>query len=227
MGVGCTIGVRKMARISPPISEAELERIVRGYFSIDALQFRDERDLLWYSTVFRSAERELAYVDDGLMHHDVVKSDIYSTDAFDLSELLFGVNPLRGSRMPRCSSGSRASGCMASRVGAGYSDTDLILHGWDEHLRLITTIKLKEVTASDLFRRRNSCPTPMPRRLGAATGYRAGAGSDRARAALHPHRSGFGQTLRCRGSRASRNPSPTRLKASTARKIARPGNVGR
>jgi len=38
---------------------------------------------------------------------------------------------------------------------------------------------------------------------------------------------GSSQTLRCRGSRASRNPSPTRLKASTARKMARPGNVGR
>ncbi len=43
--------------------------------------FRDERDLLWYSPVFSSAERECAYVTDGLMHDDVVKSDIHSTDA--------------------------------------------------------------------------------------------------------------------------------------------------
>jgi hypothetical protein len=28
--------------------------------------FRDERDLLWYSTVFSAAERESAYVIDGL-----------------------------------------------------------------------------------------------------------------------------------------------------------------
>jgi TnpA family transposase len=49
------------------------------YFGKDqgvaAYTFRDERDLLWYSTVFSSAERESAYVIDGLMHNEVVKSE--------------------------------------------------------------------------------------------------------------------------------------------------------
>ena len=64
--------------------------------------FRDERDLLWYSTVFSSAERESAYVIDGLMHNEVVKSDIHSTDAFGFSELVFAVShPLGFSYAPR------------------------------------------------------------------------------------------------------------------------------
>jgi hypothetical protein len=34
---------------------------------------------------FSSADRESAYVIDGLMHNDVVQSDIHSTDAFGYS----------------------------------------------------------------------------------------------------------------------------------------------
>ena len=59
---------------------------------VAAYTFRDERDLLWYSTVFSAAERESAYVIDGLMHNEVVKSDIHSTDAFGFSELVFAVS---------------------------------------------------------------------------------------------------------------------------------------
>jgi hypothetical protein len=38
----------------------------------------------------------------------------------------------------------------------GYIDDELAIQHWDDILRLIATIKLKEVTASDLFRRLNS-----------------------------------------------------------------------
>ena len=128
IGIGCTIGLRRMLRISRGVTEAELEHTVNWHFSLDGLQaandrvlrlmdrlelpnlarrlpdqlhtssdgqkfevrvdslnanysfkyfgkdqgvaaytFRDERDLLWYSTVFSSAERESAYVIDGLV----------------------------------------------------------------------------------------------------------------------------------------------------------------
>jgi TnpA family transposase len=39
---------------------------------------------------------------------------------------------------------------------SGYIDTELIEAHWDDILRFIATIKLKETTASDLFRRLNS-----------------------------------------------------------------------
>jgi hypothetical protein len=58
--------------------------------------FRDERDLLWYSTVFSAAERESAYVIDGLMHNEVVKSDIHSTDTFGFSEICLRREPFAG-----------------------------------------------------------------------------------------------------------------------------------
>ena len=135
---------------------------------VAAYTFRDERDLLWYSTVFSAAERESAYVIDGLMHNEVVKSDIHSTDAFGFSELVFAVSHLLGfSYAPRFKNLQRQRlYIFKSRKGidrsawkikpAGYADDEIVIQQWDEILRLIATIKLKEVTASDLFRRLNS-----------------------------------------------------------------------
>ena len=135
---------------------------------VAAYTFRDERDPLWYSTVFSSAERESAYVIDGLMHNEVVKSDIHSTDAFGFSELVFAVSHLLGfSYAPRFKNLERQRlYIFRSRKGsdrsawkikpAGYADDEIVIQQWDEILRLIATIKLKEVTASDLFRRLNS-----------------------------------------------------------------------
>ena len=45
-----------------------------------AYTFIDERHFLFHSTVISSPEKEAAYVINGLMHNDVVKSDIHSTD---------------------------------------------------------------------------------------------------------------------------------------------------
>ena len=135
---------------------------------VAAYTFRDERDLLWYSTVFSAAERESAYVIDGLMHNEVIKSDIHSTDAFGFSELVFAVSHLLGfSYAPRFNNLKRQRlYIFRNRKGvdrsawkikpAGYADDEIVVQQWDEILRLIATIKLKEVTASDLFRRLNS-----------------------------------------------------------------------
>jgi len=51
--------------------------------------FVDERNLFWHSLVFSAAERESAYVIDGLMRNDVVSSDIHSTDTHGYSEAIF------------------------------------------------------------------------------------------------------------------------------------------
>lgn len=229
MGLGAGIDLRKMARISTQINEAELEYTVNWYFSVEnthaandrvlrlidrlelpnvyrctpdrvhtasdgqkfevrleslnanysfkyfgkgqgisAYTFRDERDLLYYSTVFSAVERESAYVIDGLMHNDVVKSDIHSTDSHGYTEAIFGATHLLGfSYAPRIKNLKRQRLYLfRSRRDVdrsawkitpdGYIDTDLIEQNWDAILRLIATIKLKEITASDLFRRLNS-----------------------------------------------------------------------
>ena len=130
--------------------------------------FIDERNILWYSTVFSAAERESAFVIDGLMHNDVIKSDIHSTDTHGYSEAIFGTTHLLGfSYAPRIKNLKKQKlYSFKSRrqidrshwkiQPSSYVDTDIIIRHWDDILRFITTIKLKEVTASEIFRRLNS-----------------------------------------------------------------------
>ena len=229
IGLGCEIGIRKMAQISHPLNETELEYTVNWFFSPEGVQaandrvvqfmdrlelpnlyrrvpgqlhtssdgqkfevhvdslnanysfkyfgkyqgvsvytFLDERNFFWHSTVFSAADRESAYVLDGLLHNDVVKSDIHSTDTHGYTEAIFGATHLLGfSYAPRIKNLKRQQlylfktrrECDRSQwkmTPAGYIEDEVIIAQWDEILRLITTLKLKEVTASELFRRLNS-----------------------------------------------------------------------
>lgn len=135
---------------------------------ISANTFIDERNLLWHSLVFSAAERESAYVIDGLMYNDVIKSDIHSTDTHGYSEAIFGATHLLGfSYAPRIKnlkkqvlyifkSHRKADHPDWAIRPEKYINRDIIEACWDDILRLITTIKLKETTASDIFRRLNS-----------------------------------------------------------------------
>jgi hypothetical protein len=66
-----------------------------GDFSIDLLLLTDSgggEETLLPTCVLCHVSRCIAhYVIDGLMHNDVVKSDIHSTDTGGYSEVLFGV----------------------------------------------------------------------------------------------------------------------------------------
>jgi TnpA family transposase len=135
---------------------------------VSVYTFRDERDLLWHSLVFSAADRESAYVIYGLLHNDVVKSDIHSTDAFGYSEAIFATSNLIGvayaprfknlKRQRRYIFRSRQSVDRSSWKiqPQGYVNEDHIIDFWDDILRFVATIKLKETTASDIFRRLNS-----------------------------------------------------------------------
>ncbi len=61
---------------------------------VSVCSFTDERHLLFYSTVISSSEREAAYVIDGLLHNETIKSDIHSTDSHGFTEVVFGVTHL-------------------------------------------------------------------------------------------------------------------------------------
>jgi len=63
---------------------------------VSVYSFIDECHRLFYSTVINSSEREAAYVIDGLLHNDVVQSDIHSTDTHGYSEIIFTVTHLLG-----------------------------------------------------------------------------------------------------------------------------------
>jgi hypothetical protein len=84
--------------------------------------------------VFSSAERESAYVMDGLMQNEVVKSDIHSTDAFGFSELVFAVSHLLGfSCAPRCKNLERQRlYIFRSRKGSDRNGASKLRVFWDD-----------------------------------------------------------------------------------------------
>lgn len=134
---------------------------------VSAYTFVDERDFLWHSLMISASDRESAYVIDGLMHNDVVKSDIHSTDTHGYTEVIFGLTHLLGfSFAPRIKGVGKQTLYIFRPKNKAGSDWEiapdktinahLIRENWDDLLRLVTTIKLKENTASDIFRRLNS-----------------------------------------------------------------------
>ena len=135
---------------------------------VSSYAFIDNRHFLPHSTVITPTEREAAHVVDGLMHNDVVKSDIHSTDTHGYSEIIFGVTHLLGiSFAPRIknfkkqhlyafANESELKALGYRLLADGRIDTNLIAEHWDDILRFIVTIKLKHVTASQLFRRLSS-----------------------------------------------------------------------
>ncbi len=135
---------------------------------VTVYSFIDERHFLFHSTVISSAEREAAYVIDGLLHNEVVKSDIHSTDTHGYSEIIFGVTHLLGfafaPRIKRLDKQRLYSferrkdyeGLGYRLLPDAYVDTKLIADNWDSILRFIATLKLRHATASQLFKRLNS-----------------------------------------------------------------------
>lgn len=134
---------------------------------VSAYTFVDERSFLWHSLMISASDRESAYVIDGLMRNDVVKSDIHSTDTHGYTEAVFGLTHLLGfSFAPRIKGVGRQTLYIfrpKSRANPDWKITpdktinaNLIRENWDDILRLVATIKLKENTASDIFRRLNS-----------------------------------------------------------------------
>jgi TnpA family transposase len=141
---------------------------------VSAVTFMDERHLMWHSMVISASEREAAYVIDGLMHNDVIKSDVHSTDTHGYSEIIFGATHLLGSGFaPRIKGLGRqqlysfkhrrhyeAQG--HALLPDRYIREALIEDQWDEVLRFIATIRLKVTTASQLLKRLNSYSRQHP-----------------------------------------------------------------
>ena len=142
---------------------------------VSVISFIDMRHLLWHSAVITSAEREAAYVLDGLMHNDVIKSDIHSTDTHGYSEIIFASTYLSGFRFAPRIRGVGRQRLYAFKNRKFYEEqgqTALLPHRvirealiepqWDEVLRFIATIRLKVASASQLFKRLNSYSKQHP-----------------------------------------------------------------
>ncbi len=141
---------------------------------VSIYSFIDESHKLFHSTVITPSEREAAYVIDGLMMNEVVESTIHSTDTHGYSEIVFAVTHLLGiSFAPRIkgikkltlygfTTPSKANKEAQKLLKGDRIKTELIEEQWENILRLITTIKLKEETASQLFKRLSSYSNQHP-----------------------------------------------------------------
>jgi TnpA family transposase len=135
---------------------------------VSIISFIDMRNFMWYSTVISSAEREAAYVIDGLMYNNVVKSDIHSTDTHGYSEVIFAASHLLGFEFAPRIKGLGKQNLYAFKIRKHYEEQEFILlptrciqegiieNQWDDILRFIATIQLKITSASQLFKRLNS-----------------------------------------------------------------------
>ena len=129
-------------------------------------RFIDERGILFYSTVFSSSERDAAYVIDGLLHNDAVASNMHSTDTHGYSEMVFAVSHLIDVTFaPRIKDPSAQNLVSFGKIKteltskgypikpAYYVQENKIRRNWDNILRLIATIKLREHRASTILKR--------------------------------------------------------------------------
>jgi TnpA family transposase len=141
---------------------------------VSIYRFIDERHILFYATVISSAEREAGYVLDGLLHNNEIKSDIHSTDTHGFSEVIFCLMHLFGITFaPRLANFKDLVlyGFSAKKTyqNKGYDiipektiKTKLIKTYWDDILRIMVSIKLKKVTASQLLKRLSSYAKENP-----------------------------------------------------------------
>ncbi len=135
---------------------------------ISVYSFIDDRQALFHNTVLSPGEREAAYVIDGIMKNDVIKSFIHSTDTHGYSEAIFAIMHLLGvSFAPRIKKlGKQKLYCLDPKPSYNKLDykikpdtkinLKLIQDNWDDILKLVATIKSKTTTASQIFKRLNS-----------------------------------------------------------------------
>ncbi len=141
---------------------------------VSVYTFVDEKNSLFYSTVISASEREAAYVIDGLLHNDVIKSNIHSTDMHGFTESIFATSHFIGTSFaPRFKNLNNqyiyAFSARQTYAKKGYKilpsrtiNSNLLREHWDDVLRFMTTIKLKETSASRLFKRLSSYAKDHP-----------------------------------------------------------------
>jgi TnpA family transposase len=136
--------------------------------------FIDERQSLFYSTVFSSSDREAAYVIDGLMQNNVQENRIHSTDTHGFTEQIFAATHFIdvdfAPRFKQLSSQQTYSfSAKRTYQKKGYAilpsrtiNRKLILKHWDDILRFMATIKTNHTSASLLFKRLSSYAQTNP-----------------------------------------------------------------
>lgn len=126
----------------------------------------DERFIAFYSKTIMSTDREAASVIDGLLHNDLIKSTIHSTDTHGYTEALFAVMTLLGYEFaPRIKNVAEQSlysfdsPSEFKKLAIGPNkkiNIQKIKNSWDKILQLLASLKSKQTKASTLFKKLNS-----------------------------------------------------------------------
>jgi TnpA family transposase len=141
---------------------------------VSVYTFIDERQALFHPLVMSSSEREAAYVIDGLQDNDVVRVAIHSTDSHGYSETIFATTHFLDIAFAPRIKNIYEQKLYAFSAGKTYKkqgykilpsrtiNQKLIEKHWEDILRFMVTIKLKKVTASQLFKRLSSYAKDNP-----------------------------------------------------------------
>jgi TnpA family transposase len=138
----------------------------------------DEKDRLLYHKVINASERESNYTLDGLFHHDDTTSDTHSTDTHGYSETVFGICYLLDVQFtPRIKNyqeqllytfKDKSRKIYENQeykilpAKSAYINEEIITEQWDQILRLLCTVKLKETLPSNILKRLSSYSKQNP-----------------------------------------------------------------
>ena len=145
---------------------------------VSVYSFIDEKDRLFYNTVISASERESGYLLDGLFHNEEVTSDTHSTDTHGYSETIFGICYLLDVQFtPRIKNYQEQllytfkdktrkhyenQSYKMLPAKSAYINEEIIMEQWDQILRLLCTIKLKETLPSNILKRLSSYSKQNP-----------------------------------------------------------------
>mgnify|MGYP000503885809 CR=1 FL=1 len=130
--------------------------------------------MLFHHTLLSPGDREAAFVIDGILQNEVIKSHTHSTDTHGYTETIFAAMHLIDvSFAPRIKKVGaqqlysidpvRAYRKNKNRIQPHKKiNTKLLRSHWDDVLRLMASIKSKMVTASQIFKRLNSYTIEHP-----------------------------------------------------------------
>ena len=129
--------------------------------------FIDNLHRLFYATAISASEREAHYVLDGLLHNEVIETDLHSTDSHGYTELVFALTYLLDIEFaPRIAhfqdhqlfyfDGIVIPNLKFYELNLKEIKAKNIEEQWDKILHIVATLKLKNTSASTLFKRLNS-----------------------------------------------------------------------
>ena len=156
----------------PSLNATHSSKYFRTGRGVAIYSFIDEKGRLYFSAVISPSERESSYLIDGLFHNEDIVSDTHSTDTHGYSETIFGICYLLDVQFtPRIKRyHEQLLYTFKDRTRKFYENQEykilpsqnsyinekIIVDQWEQILKLLCTIKLKESLPSNILKRLSS-----------------------------------------------------------------------